>query len=179
MIALIFFSLFALLVLCVLWMAARGMHRGRASLDDLPRLAQPVDLEAFLNLVDPAEEMYLRAHLPADDFVEIRRERLHAVLEYLGRCRHNAAVLLRVGEAAQASPDPAIAVAGADLVAAALTFRLYSMLLPLKIYPGLVFAGMSLSLAPFGRRYERVKSTFESLSRLQAPAEAGRLAAAI
>ena len=179
MMAFIFICGFALAALLGMWIAVRGARADFSSLDDLPRLTQPVDLEAFLNLVDPAEESYLRAHLPADDFVEIRRERLHAVLEYLGRCRHNAAVLLRIGEAAQASPDPAIAAAGAELVAAALTFRLYSMLLPLKIYPGLVFAGMSLSLAPFGRRYERVKNTFESLSRLQAPAEAGRLAAAI
>jgi len=179
MIGFILICAFALAALIGMWLAVRGARAEFRSLDDLPRLAQPVDLEAFLNLVDPAEEMYLRAHLPADDFVEIRRERLHAVLEYLGRCRHNAAVLLRIGEAAQADSDPAIAAAGAELVSAALTFRLYSMLLPLKIYPALVFAGISLSLAPFGRRYERVKSSFESLSRLQAPMEASRLSAAI
>ena len=179
MIAFIVICAFALAALIGMWFTVRGTRADFSSLDDLPRLTQPVDLEAFLNLIDPAEESYLRAHLPAQDFVEIHRERLHPVLDYLGRCRHNAAVLLRLGEAAQASPDPAIAAAGADLVAAALNFRLYSMLLPLKIYPGLLFAGVSLSLAPFGRRYERVKSAFESLSRLQAPAQVSHLTAAI
>ena len=76
MIDFILICAFALAALIGMWLAVRGARAEFRSLDDLPRLAQPVDLEAFLNLVDPAEEMYLRAHLAAADFVEIRRERL-------------------------------------------------------------------------------------------------------
>ncbi|PYQ43466.1 MAG: hypothetical protein DMG99_06570, partial [Acidobacteria bacterium] len=39
---------------------------------------QPLDLEAFRNLTDAAEDEYLRRHLRPADFRRVRRERLRA-----------------------------------------------------------------------------------------------------
>ena len=37
---------------------------------------EPIDVEAFRNLTDPAEDEYLRLRLPASEFRAVRRERL-------------------------------------------------------------------------------------------------------
>jgi hypothetical protein len=44
---------------------------------------EPIDVEAFRNLVDPAEDDYLRRRLPAAEFRAVRRERLRATAAYI------------------------------------------------------------------------------------------------
>jgi len=175
----IFFCVFALAVLAVLYLGVHGQQRECPSLDALPRITKPVDLEAFSNLTNPLEEAYLCANLPGKVYLEVRRERLFAVLEYLGRARLNAAILLRLGEAAESSADKAISEAGQRLVAVALQLRLYTIIAPCKVYASLLFDGVSLSLLPFERRYVALRSSFETLSRLQTPAQVARLTGAI
>jgi hypothetical protein len=65
---------------------------------------RPIDIEAFRNLIDPAEDGYLRRRLPPAQFRVVRRERLRAMAAYVHVAGSNAAVLVRVGEAALAAP---------------------------------------------------------------------------
>src|ERR1700693_4846952 len=66
---------------------------------------QPIDVEAFRNLVDPAEDDYLRRRLPASEFRVVRRERLRAMATYFQVAGKNAAVLVIMGQAALSAGD--------------------------------------------------------------------------
>ena len=44
---------------------------------------RPIDIEAFRNLTDPAEDGYLRRRLPPAQFRVVRRERLRAMAAYV------------------------------------------------------------------------------------------------
>ncbi|MFZ0297479.1 MAG: hypothetical protein WAM13_03950, partial [Candidatus Sulfotelmatobacter sp.] len=54
----------------------------------------PIDIEAFRNLIDPAEDDYLRRRLPPAQFRVVRRERLYAMAAYVHVVADNAAVLV-------------------------------------------------------------------------------------
>ena len=156
--------LFAAGALLVLWIAVRTHRLDKVSVEELPRMLQPMDLEAFLNLVDPAEDEFLERELPRNQLGRIRKERLRAVLEYLGRARNNAAILLRLGEAAQRSPERELAVQGAQLVTAALHFRSYAMLLTAKTYMALLSGGSPVQIAGFRAQYGELKAAFQAMS---------------
>ena len=157
-------SLFAAGALLVLWIAVRTHQLDKVSADELPRLLRPMDLEAFLNLVDPAEDEFLERELPRHQLSRIRKERLRAVLEYLGRARHNAAILLRMGEATQHSPERELAMQGVQLVSAALRFRSYAMLLTLKTHISLLAGGSPVQIGAFRERYAELKTAFQAIS---------------
>src|SRR5215472_13238604 len=61
---------------------------------------QPVDVEAFRNLVDPAQDEYLRRRLTATEFRQVQRERLRATAAYIQVAGRNAAALALIGQAA-------------------------------------------------------------------------------
>src|SRR6478609_7562502 len=88
---------------------SRGHAEAIANLDDLSGRTQPIDLEAFRNLIDPSETAFLRKHLPPPDFRDVHRERTYAAVEYVERIALNAAVLLRLGQAARTHADPEVA----------------------------------------------------------------------
>ena len=69
----------------------------------LARQIKPIDIEAFRNLVDPAEDEYLRRRLPTPEFRLVRRKRLRAMAAYVQAARRNADILVRVGQAALAA----------------------------------------------------------------------------
>src|SRR2546423_10898362 len=122
--ALVLLSLMALLLMY----AVRGKTSAVAKLDDLVGRTRPVDIDAFRNLIDPAEEDFLRENLPASEFLAIQKERLYAAMEYVSCAAHNAAVLVRLGEAARLSLDPKIAEAGRPMLGTALRLLLYALL---------------------------------------------------
>jgi hypothetical protein len=67
---------------------------------------QPLDLEAFRNLTDAAEDEYLRRRLRPADFRGVRRERLRAVAAYVQVAGRNATLLVRIGQSALTANDP-------------------------------------------------------------------------
>src|SRR5882757_7065040 len=87
--------------------------RGSAGLAGTIR---PIDVGALRNLINPAEDDYLRRRLPPGQFRVVRRERLRAMAAYVHVAASNAAVLVRVGEAALAGGDPRVAEAAHQLV---------------------------------------------------------------
>ena len=158
-----------------------GMLRGRASavvdVSNLPGRIRSVDLVAFRNLVDPDEESYLREHLPRGEFRAIQRERLRAALDYVQCVAANAAVLLRVGEAARRSQDPQIATTGQDLVDTALQLRVYALLAQGRLYVGILIPGLRISPVRISDSYEHLAGALGRLGRLQNASQTYKIAA--
>ncbi len=102
----------ALAILLLLLYVEGGRNSSVNGVEDLAGRTRPVDLEAFRNLVDASEEDFLRASLSRREFRAVQRERTRAAVEYIRNSAHNAACLLRLGEAASRSGDPRIAEAG-------------------------------------------------------------------
>ena len=130
---------------------------------------QPVDIEAFRNLVDPAEDEYLRRRLTAADFRVVRRERLRAAAAYVQVAGRNAAVLVRMGQAAMTG-DAQTTEAARRLVDSALLLRRNAAFALLRIYIALVWPNSGFAAVPILRGYERLNGAAMLLGRLQNPA---------
>jgi len=169
----------ALAAMVLLWRAARGQAVAVAGLDDLEGKTQPVDLAAFRNLTDADEESFLRENLEPDDFRRVQRARMRAALEYVRRANHNAAVLLRLGELARTSPEAQVARAGAELADNAARLRMYALLAQGVLLVRIVLPGTQLSAKGIQEAYGSASACFGHLCRLQRPADAPRLTAAI
>jgi len=139
---------------------------------------QPIDIEAFRNLVDPAEDEYLRRRLGAADFRRVRRERLFAMAAYVRVAARNAAVLVRVGQSALAASDPHTTEAARQLVDNALLLRRNATFALLRIYAALAWPTSGLAATPVLRGYERLSGSAMLLGRLQNPAMPVRISAA-
>jgi hypothetical protein len=129
---------------------------------------QPVDVEAFRNLVDPAEDDYLRRRLPAAEFRIVRRQRLRAMAAYVQVAGRNAAVLVRIGQAAMTG-DSQTADAARRLVNSALMLRRNAAFALLRIYIALAWPNSGLAAVPVLHGYERLNGAAMLLGRLQNP----------
>ena len=138
---------------------------------------RPIDIEAFRNLINPAEDEYLRRRLPPAQFRLVRRERLRAMAVYAQAAGRNAAVLVRVGEAALASGDPRVAEAAHQLVSDALLLRRNTTVALARIYLALAWPNSRFAAVRVVDRYEQVSGTAMLLGRLQNPAVPDRLSA--
>src|SRR5437868_5832517 len=162
---------FLLLVLAVLTLALfflRGVGSGIA-LDEaqLSEQIQPVDLDAFRNLISREEEDYLRSNLSHDEFRIIQRQRLRAAVDYLLSLSHNAALLLHLGQSAKRSPDERIAQAGRDLVENALPLRLFCVLAICKLYVQIIFPTAVLQPSGIVESYRQMTDKAAQLCRVQ------------
>jgi hypothetical protein len=173
------------IVLVIAAMAALGVvlrlavNNGRHSTgnSNLAATIRPIDVEAFRNLINPAEDHYLRHRLPAGHFRRVRRARLRAMAAYVQVAGNNAAVLMRAGEAALASGDPRLAEAARQLVDHALLLRRNTTVALARIYMALAFPNSTFAAVRVVDRYEQVSGSAMLLGRLQNPAAAVRLSA--
>jgi len=131
---------------------------------------RPLDVEAFRNLINPAEGEYLRCRLPRAKFRVVRRARLRAMAAYVQIAAGNAAVLVRIGEAALASGDPHMHQAARQLVNQALLLRRNTALALAKIYIALAWPTYGLAAIRIADHYDRLSSSAMLLGRLQNPA---------
>lgn len=138
---------------------------------------RPIDVEAFRNLINPAEDHYLRRCLPPAQFRLVRRMRLRAMAAYIEVAASNAALLVRVGEAALAGGDPRVAEAAQQLVDHALLLRRNTTLALARIYLALAWPNSTFAAVRVIDRYEKVSGSAMLLGRLQNPAAAVRLSA--
>ena len=156
--------------------AAAASLRGRTArvrtAVDLIGRVRPLDWAAFRNLTDPGEEEYLRRNLSSRNFRVVQRARLGAAAAYVRLAAANAAVLLRLAEAARESSDAAVAEAGAALSQQALRLRMLSLMTLLKIGTAWVWPGGQLPWPELIESYEDVAGTATRLGRLQQPARA-------
>lgn len=165
----------AVALLALLWFSLRGHSKNVIGAEDLVGRVRLVDLEAFRNLTDPAQEEFLRAKLPAHAFRTIQRERNRAALEYVARVGQNSAIFLRLGEAAQRSNDREISSAGAELVSLAISTRAYVLLASIVLRIGVIMPGTRISTGRLLQSYERLRTSLGTLLTIQQPASASRL----
>ncbi len=167
----------SLLILLFVLRAARGQAQTFSDLDDLNGRTRPVDIDAFRNLVDPEEEEFLRHNLLPCHFRVVQRERLRAALDYVRCTTHNAAILLRLGEAAAGSADPRIAIAGQQLVDDALRLRVYALLAMARLYLGIAMPGSPLSAARLLKSYQHLSDLAAQLVIMEHPTRVTRFSA--
>ena len=138
---------------------------------------QPVDIEAFRNLADPAETEFLRRRLPAAEFRAVQRQRLRAMGAYLQIAGRNAAMLAIIGQRALASNDAQTAEAARRLVESALLLRRNTAFALLKIRFALAWPHAEPAAAAFLAGYEKLSAAAMLLGRLQSPDVPVRLSA--
>ena len=143
----------------------------------LARNIEPIDIEAFRNLVNPAENEYLQRRLPAGEFRRVQRERLRAAAAYIRVAARNAAVLVTVGQAALQAADTPTVEAAHQLVDDALLLRHNATLALLRVYFAMAWPNPALSGAPVLHGYERLSGSAMRLGRLRNPAVPVRISA--
>ena len=148
---------------------SRGHAEAISDIDQLSGRTQPVDLQAFRNLVDPAETEFLRRNLPSREFRAVNRERTYAAAEYVQRIAHNAAILLRLGQAARTNPDTEIARAAQSMVERSLAVRMLAMQVLIKLRIQAI-TGVDLFSLDLYDRYGRLTESVALFTRLQRPA---------
>ncbi len=143
--------------------------RGRARGVDLERAVndfRSLDVEAFRNLVDPAEEAFLRDNLSPRKFRAIKRQRMWAALIYAWEAGRAAKALAKVGQAAQRSLDPEIAVSGVQVAENAFRLRWQTVRVGLHLLTEILLPGLSSrSLPSLADQYERAAETLFRLGR--------------
>lgn len=167
----------AVISLVVIFSLAVSRNLQISSDRSLAAQLQPIDVAAFRNLVDPAEDAYLRRRLPAAEFRTVQRQRLLATAVYVKAANRNAAILIRMGQDALESSNAHTAEAARQLVENALLLRQNATIALLKIYVARAWPHASLGSTPMVQRYERLNVSAMLLGRLQNPAAPVRIAA--
>ena len=169
--------------LALLLILAFVVSRNRQiSADGLAGQIQPIDVAAFRNLIDPAEDAYLRHRLVVSEFRVVQRARLRATACYVRTAWSNAGVLTRMGQNALAEGDTRTAAAAQQLIDNAALLRQNAAYALLKIYVAMAWprsneAGMPALHSPVLQNYERLNGNAMLLGRLQNPATPLRIAA--
>ena len=132
-----------------------------------------IDLDAFRNLVDPSETVYLRRRLTASDFRQVQRARLRAMAAYVHAAGRNATALMRIGQSALAVKDTQTSQAARELVDNAALLRRNATFALFRIYVALAWPNAGLAADPILHDYERLNGAAMLLGRLQNPASPG------
>ena len=165
--------------------AGLAVSRARrpASKSDLAAQLEPIDVAAFRNLIDPAEDEYLRQHLSAAQFRLTQRARLRARAAYVLVARRNAIVLNRMGQTALATSrarptnDVRIREAALRLVNDAVLLQRNAEFALLRICADMAWPNRSTATAGILDRYERLSDSAMLLGRLRNPGVAVRVTA--
>jgi hypothetical protein len=176
---LLFLLIIAFALLSALWVSVQRKRPSVKSLLELENSAHRVDLAAFRNLVDEDQEFFLRNELSAAEFRRIQRQRMRAAVEYVGKTAQNANAVLSLGEIVRLQSDPEAAEAGRRLLDCASTLRVNAMLSLIMLRVRILCPGMRLSLGQVIEGYERFSNAAQNLTRLQNPAYAKQVSAAI
>lgn len=136
---------------------------------------EPVDVEAFRNLTNPAEENYLRTRMTRSEFRTVRRARLRALAGYVQAADRNAVCLIRVGQSAAASLDQVTADAAKQLVNQALLLRRNAFFVLIGVYVAFVWPNARIAAVPMLDAYGEMSGAAMLLGRLQNPAVPVRL----
>jgi hypothetical protein len=138
---------------------------------------QPLDVEAFRNLIDAAEDDYLRRRLPASEFRMVRRERLRAMAAYVQTAGRNAAILVSIGQAALTAGDAPTIEAARQVVDNALLLRRNAAFALVRIRIAMAWPNSGLAAVPVLHRYEQMDGAAMLLGRLQNPTAPVRISA--
>ncbi len=163
-----FLVLLSVLGLVALLALAKGHWFARSGRVPMSSELQPIDVDAFRNLIDENEQLYLCEHLPALEFRRIHCERMLAAIEYVKAAYANAGILVRIAQAAQDSPDPQVAEAAAKLFDNAVQLRWYAVQVIPRLYFKIVFPGTSYAPRNLFDQYDFVTRQALVLGRMGA-----------
>lgn len=138
----IVFVLIAFVLLVLFAYLATRRTRDLADLERTITAIRSLDMEAFRNLVDPEEEEFLRASLPAQVFRRIKRERARTALVYVKELSNVSLQFARFGDVAQRSPDPVIAAWGKQIANSAIYLRLRALDASAQLILSATFPGL-------------------------------------
>jgi|SRR5579863_134340 hypothetical protein len=168
MIPSIMVALFALgILIFVIWLARTRRH-DHAVMQNPARYLQPVDVDAFRNLIDLAEQDYLRRRLPGPEFRKIQRERLAAATEYIKAAASNAGILMKLAEPARFSPEAEVARSAQKLIDEATQLRLYAFQAIPRLYVAMIFPSRPIVPLRVAEGYEQMTQNVVALG-LQYP----------
>lgn len=165
----------ALLVIVGLRQAVRGSGAKITGPEDLLQRTQPIDLLAFRNLLSADDDAYLRAHLPPYSFFRVRVARQRAAIAYVHIVAHNAAILMRLGQAASRSSEDGVKEASRRLLALAVETRILAGLALLQLYLALLVPWWQPSLGAATATYAQLRTVLQSVVMLQRPELATRI----
>lgn len=137
---------------------------------------QPIDLDAFRNLADPAEDEYLRSRLLPTDYRHVRRLRLKAMAAYVQIAAQNSVLLIHLGQSALNSTNPETAAAARDLINDALLLRRNATFAMFKIYVAWVWSNAGVAAGSILDGYQHLNGSAMLLGRLQNPTAPVRIA---
>jgi len=150
----------AILALATFAYVAIRRRTHRVDLEKSVQEFRSLDIVAFRNLVDPAEEAFLRNNLSPKKFRTIKRQRAWAAVLYAHEAGRAATALAKVGQVARRSPDARIAASGVQLAENAFRLRLQTVEVTLRLLTGILLPGLqSPTLSPVVQQYERASET--------------------
>jgi hypothetical protein len=152
--------------LLIVWWAVRGNIQPVRDIEAVRHLLKPIDLQAFQNLIDPAEDMYLRRHLGGKAFRAVQRARRLAAAECLWRLAQNAGILVRAGQYARTAPDAHVASAGRNLASAAVVTRVLALLALARLSVAIAFPQTMAQCKPILEQYDAVTAMYMRLGLL-------------
>jgi hypothetical protein len=150
---LVFLSILGLTALLIL---GKGYWFARNT--EVPSVSRlvPIDVDAFRNLIDESEELYLRERLPGIEFRKVHCERMLAAVEYVRAAYANAGILVRIAEAARESADPQMAETAGKLFDNAVQLRWYAVQVIPRLYFRMLFPGTSVAPRNLLDRYDMI-----------------------
>lgn len=173
-IVIVVFAAIALIYISYLWVSASLAPAGKDGL--APRI-EPIDIEAFRNLLDPDEREYLRRRLPASEFRTVQRKRLLAMAAYIKTARHNAAALIQIARPALISGHPKAVEAAQQLTNNAMMLCANARYALFLVHLELAWPRSGSAATPILRGYEQLNGSAMLLGRLQSPAVPVRISA--
>ena len=154
----------------LVYVAIRSRTR-RVDLEKAVQAFRSLDIAAFRNLVDSAEEAFLRDNLPPKKFRQVKRQRAWAALLYAWEAGGAATALAQIGQAAQRSSDPKIAASGAQLAENAFRLRVQTIGAGLHLLTDILLPDLhSRPLPRLVDQYERAADTLFRLGRFSSGA---------
>jgi hypothetical protein len=151
----------AVSALALFYVAVRSRRR---------RAVQPmrhVDLKAFRTLTERDDELFLRERLPGSRFRRLKRQRIRVTMLYVGRIAGNAAVVMRMGEEARISPDPAVAHAAAQVTELATQIRVQCLVAFAKLSAEFALPSLQLTPAALAPAYQTLRENVVHLGSLE------------
>lgn len=149
--------------LVIVWWAVRGNIQPVQDVEDVRKLLQPIDLQSFQNLLDPAQDMFLRRRLTGRAFRTVQRARRVAAAEYLWQLAQNAGILFRAGQCARMAPNAQVASAGRELASVAVMTRVLALLALARLSIGIAFPQTPAQCKPILEQYGVITAMYMRL----------------
>jgi hypothetical protein len=177
------FVVVVIIAALVIVIGFRSAVRGFASDVSDPELllqhTRPIDLDAFRNLIEPDDDAYLHNHLSSYSLFRVRQARCLAAIEYVQMAAQNAAILVRLGQAARSSHEARIREDGRELLGLAVETRILAGLALVQLSIAFALPWWHPSLQRMLTAYIGLRGRLDRFVRWQRPELAGRLIKAL